>query len=303
MKGIIVIGLGLLVPAAGSWQTANTLARPAYASGAGPRVLYDTAHWNPSLDDGRYRAVADLLRADGYRIEGGAIPFEMAALGGYDILLSVTPYAADRASNPAEAARPVFSDAQCDTLEAWVRKGGKLLFVVGHQPSGIAHANLAARFGIELRNGSAMDATPANNWVDGHASCGGCLKFTRENGLLRLHPITEGRDAEERVMSVISAVGQSIAVRNPRDILLAMGPDSYDVLPDKRRLPAKGRAQAVAVSAGAGRVVVIGDGSILSGFTYGAENPGFRRWWPKDPDNRQFTLNVMHWLSGLLPGP
>jgi len=66
-------------------------------------------------------------------------------------------------------------------------------------------------------------------------------------------------------------------------------------------LSAQGRAQAVALTFGSGRVVVIGDGSILSGFAYGPENLRFRRWWPKDPDNRQFTLNVVHWLAGLLP--
>lgn len=79
-----------------------------------------------------------------------------------------------------------------------------------------------------------------------------------------------------------------------------MGSASYDVLATKDTLSARGRAHAVALQYGAGRVVVIGDGSILSGFTYGPKNPRFRRWWPTDPHNRQFTLNVMHWLSGAL---
>lgn len=52
MKGILLIGLALLMPAAGSWQSAHTLARPAYASGAGRRVLYGTAHWNPLVAEG-----------------------------------------------------------------------------------------------------------------------------------------------------------------------------------------------------------------------------------------------------------
>ena len=64
-------------------------------------------------------------------------------------------------------------------------------------------------------------------------------------------------------------------------------------------MSAFGRGQAVAREHGAGRVVVLGDGSILAGSVYGPENPRFRHWWPRDPENRQFTLNIMHWLSGL----
>lgn len=284
-------------------QEVDSLARPAFARGAGPLVLYDTAHFNPPLNEGRYKAVSDLLRADGYEIVAGRIPFDSLQPSPYRILFMVTPFAADRAVDRAAAAQPVFSEGEAAAIEAWVRRGGSLLFVVGHEPSGAAHASLARRFGVELRNGTAMDSTPANNWVDGHPGCRGCLKFTRENGLLRSHAINLGRDSSERVSSVISAAGQSVRSSSESHVLLAMGSAAFDVLATKDTVSARGRAHAVALSFGAGRVVVIGDGSILSGFTYGPESPRFRRWWPKDPDNRQFTLNVMHWLSGLFPEP
>jgi hypothetical protein len=51
-------------------------------------------------------------------------------------------------------------------------------------------------------------------------------------------------------------------------------------------VPVTGRAQAIALSFGKGRLVVLGDPDLLS---TGLDRP--------DADNRQFVLNVMLWLS------
>jgi hypothetical protein len=60
-----------------------------------------------------------------------------------------------------------------------------------------------------------------------------------------------------------------------------------------------GRAQAVALKFGRGRVVVLGEGDTLSAEIYG--NPP-RRVGMNVPecDNRQLALNLAHWLSGLM---
>jgi hypothetical protein len=295
--------LSLLLPAHSAGQQA--LARPSYPPGSGPRVLYDTAHFNPSLGEGsRYRSVTELLRADGYQVAGGAARLDASELAQNQILFLVTPYPADPYTQADRAAAAVFSAAEVEALERWVRAGGSLLLVVGHAPSGAAHANLARSFGVDLRNGGTMDASPANNWIDGDAGCLGCLKFTLENGLIRAHPVTRGRDDSERVTSVISAAGGSLGVSAEHHVLLNLGSTAYDSLASGERLGASGRAQGVAIVHGAGRVVILGDGSILTGGEYAPGATGFRRWWPVEPDNRQFTLNVIHWLSGLLPaGP
>ena len=57
---------------------------------------------------------------------------------------------------------------------------------------------------------------------------------------------------------------------------------------------AAGRAQAVALPFGKGRVVVFGEAAMLS-----AQNVNFGMNYP-GTDNRQLVLNVVHWLSGLL---
>ncbi|HEV2852007.1 MAG TPA: hypothetical protein VHC97_04310 [Thermoanaerobaculia bacterium] len=47
------------------------VANPAYRLDSGPRVLFDEAHFNFHTAGGRYKAFADLLMRDGYRISPG----------------------------------------------------------------------------------------------------------------------------------------------------------------------------------------------------------------------------------------
>jgi hypothetical protein len=68
---------------------------------------------------------------------------------------------------------------------------------------------------------------------------------------------------------------------------------------DNSLTPASGRAQGVALIHGKGRVVVLGDGGALSAqFMQGNVPFGMNA---QDNDNRQLSLNIMHWLSGLIP--
>jgi hypothetical protein len=67
----------------------------------------------------------------------------------------------------------------------------------------------------------------------------------------------------------------------------------------KTESSAAGRAQGIALKFGKGRVVVLGEAALLSAQVSGSENfkmgmnvPG--------TDNKQFALNIMHWLTGLL---
>ena len=62
---------------------------------------------------------------------------------------------------------------------------------------------------------------------------------------------------------------------------------------------AAGRAQALAFKVGKGRVVVHGEAAMLSAqitgqdkFKMGMNVEGY--------DNKQYALNLMHWLSGIL---
>jgi hypothetical protein len=63
---------------------------------------------------------------------------------------------------------------------------------------------------------------------------------------------------------------------------------------------AAGRAQGIALKDGRGRVVVMGDAADLAAQLFGVDPP--RKIGMNVPgcDNRQFALNIVHWLSGLI---
>lgn len=126
------------------------------------------------------------------------------------------------------------------------------------------------------------------------------LVFAREDGLLGDHPITRGRDASEQVNRVVTYAGQSLLGPRGSVPFLILGEPAVDRYPDDLvAVRAAGRCQGLALTHGKGRVVVMGEADALSaqfgrgGRPFGMDDPG--------NDNRQLALNIMHWLSGLLP--
>jgi hypothetical protein len=98
---------------------------------------------------------------------------------------------------------------------------------------------------------------------------------------------------------VLSFTGQSLKGPKETTALLKLSGSAYDVddlnHPDKAKMTwSAGRAQAVALVFGKGRVVVFGEAAMLT-----AQNQNFGMNYP-GTDNRQLVLNVMHWLTGLL---
>jgi hypothetical protein len=81
--------------------------------------------------------------------------------------------------------------------------------------------------------------------------------------------------------------------------ILKLSNQAYDVFdinsPDKARIvSAAGRAQAVALAFGKGRVFVAAEAAMFTAqkTNFGMNYPG--------TDDKQFVLNVIHWLTGLL---
>lgn len=298
------------------------VARPAYTADH-PRVLFDEAHRNFHTPATRYRPFADLIRNDGYRIDSNARPFSAAALAAHDILIIVNAMGAE---GPEAYAASAFTEEECRAVAEWVRGGGALLLVADHAPFGVAAEPLARAFGVEMSKGVTADPGHA----DPESGNRTILLFDRESGGLGDHPILEGREASERVGRVMTFSGQSLRGPQGSSALLVLGERAVDrpsVNPAEIRaavaaaqeqarregrpppgavalrspgagIPAAGRAQGIALRFGRGRVVVLGEAAMLSaqrmttGAPIGMNRPGL--------DNRQFALNVMHWLSGLI---
>lgn len=271
----------------------TTVTNPAYQKN-GPRVMFDEAHHNFHTIDGRYKPFVDLLSNDGYRIIRNRQPFTKASLSSFKVLVIANALGAEEADDTG-ADGSAFTEEECQAVQDWVKSGGALLLIADHAPFGAAAATLAQRFGIDMSKGFTYD--PANS----EEKSPSLLIFSRENKLLANHPIIEGRDETERVNRVLSFTGQSLKGPDESIALLKLSDTAKDTpnRDEDSAVSAAGRAQAIALKFGKGRVVVQAEAAMLSAQISGANNQkmGMN---VLGTDNRQYALNLMHWLSGLL---
>lgn len=299
MKLLVTICALLLLTSTATAQQAfdpefnTSVENPAYKKD-GPRVMFDEAHHNFHTTEGRYKPFVDLLLNDGYRVIRNRQPFTKTSLSSYKILVISNALGAEEDDDEG-ADDPAFTEEECQAVQEWVKGGGALLLIADHAPFGGAAATLASHFGVDMSKGYTFD--PQNS-VAGSPSH---LIFSRENKLLASHPITDGRNEKERINVLRSFTGQSLKGPEGSVGILNLSDTATDS-PDyeaQTSIPAAGRSQAVALKFGKGRVVVQGEAAMLSAQISGAEKrqvgmnvPGY--------DNKQYALNLMHWLSGVL---
>jgi hypothetical protein len=289
---------------------------PAYATG-GPTVAIDQAHSNFHTAGGQYSPFAALLTMDGYRVVALDNEFNAATLARVKVLV-VANARNLTALLEGDISKPAFTEQECDAVRDWVNDGGSLLLIADHAPYGNAADNLAQRFGVAMGKGWAFDRT-----ADGITTQ---LVFSRENGLLGVHPILSGRNPTEAIRLIRSFTGQSISVPPSATVLMktsatareAPTPDALDAedMTARGTDPAKatfgsrsisidGRAQGIALPFGRGRVVVLGEAALFSAQLLRFTENGLQRDTKigmnvPGTDDRQFALNVVHWLSGVL---
>lgn len=271
----------------------TSVANPAYNKN-GPRVLFDEAHHNFHTADGRYKPFVDLLMNDGYRIIRNRQPFTKSSLSSFKVLVIANALGAEEMDdNGADGS--AFTEEECQAVQEWVKSGGALLLIADHAPFGGAAAALASRFGVDMSKGFTYDHS---NSAPNNPSL---LNFSRENNLLATHPITEGRNQNERLNRVQSFTGQSLKGPDDSFAILKLSDTAKDT-PNREAdssVSAAGRAQAIALKFGKGRVVVQGEAAMLSAQIAGPNKNPMGMNMPGN-DNKQYALNVMHWLSGLL---
>lgn len=261
-----------------------SVARPAYKK-RHPKVLFDEAHNNFDTSSGLYKPFADLIAKDGYVLIPNTLKFSALSLKGYEILIVV-----NAAGPQGRRGDPAFTDEECDAVREWVRGGGSLLFIADHAPFGAAAEILAKRFGVEMSKAYTDDPGSKDRVL-------GDITFSAENKLLGEGRVTRGRSEKERTAKVVTFTGQSLKGPQGSDTLLTLPASAVDTFPDKS-VTAAGRAQGLSIRFGGGRVIVLGEAGMLTaqidsdGRKFGMNYPG--------TDNKQFALNIMHWLSRLL---
>jgi hypothetical protein len=257
-----------------------TVERPAYPKSA-PRVMFDESHFNQNTSTNRYKPFAELLLNDGYRIVVNRQPFTKKSLDSFKVLIVVNALAED--IDEVEADKPAFSEEECVAVRDWVKDGGSLLLITDAGPFAKSVGDLAKYFGIEMTGAIELDAKKS-----------AIISYSRENNSLADHSIVQGRDNAEKIQRVMVFEGQ--ALRGPADSVVLLKVPNSDSN-DGKRSPA---GQGLAFKFGDGRVVALGDSEMLSALL--SEPPDREPIGMNYPDidNKQLTLNIMHWLSGLL---
>lgn len=280
----------------------TSVQRPALL-GRRPKVLFDHGHNNSHSITGRFAPFARLLRADGCEVASVSSAITPAVLSGRDVLVIVNPRGP---GNRHEL--PAFTDSEIRAIAEWVSAGGSLLLAADHHPCGAAAGGLARAFSVEMVDGWYEDES---NAFPGTADSG-AIAFRRENGALGDHPIIHGRGDGEAVQTVVTFTGQSLMPPEAAAVLLACAASGVDRVPvssesvttggrtvttfETEDTSAAGHCQGLAMSFGAGRVVVLGEASMLSaqidaesGLRFGMNVDG--------TGNRQFVLSTVRWLA------
>lgn len=298
-----LVGAVLCAGTVGAQQVADTvfqpkLGAPAYPGVRGPVVLIDEAHHNFHTAEGRYAPFAQLLRRDGYVVRPAKSAFSSRSLRSATVLVIANAINAVNERDWVVPTPSAFNEDEIRAVHEWVEQGGSLLLVADHLPFGGAEADLAASFGIRFSNGFVLDSSTTQ----------GLIRFRRSDGTLAVHPITNGRNAAERIDSVTTFTGQGFQPNPdgkplftiPRGWVLFLPDTAWRFSAATRRRPADGLLQGAVTRVGKGRVAAFGEAAMFSAQVAGpARRPmGFNA--PEAAQNAQFVLNVMHWLTGLL---
>ena len=290
---LVVVGL-LIVPFGQrvdrSWRP--TVVSPRYTS-EHPLVCFDEGHYNAHKAGGRYAPLARLLEADGYATTEIA-RFDPASLAPCKVLVVANAAGGDRfrigpinlpLRRGGRREDSAFGADEIALVRRWVEKGGALLLVADHMPFGEANRPLASAFGVVMHGGIAD--MPRRSIAN--AGMGRAL-FSRSNGLLRPHPITAG------LSRIMTFTGQSLT--GAGQPLLRLPDDAVEYMPPGPKLKpvaAGGHSQAVALEAGKGRVVVLGEAGMISAqIDARGEKMGMN---VAGNDNQAFALAILHWLS------
>jgi hypothetical protein len=287
-----------------------------------PQVAIDQAHDNFHTKDGLFKPFADLLRNDGYYVGANTAKFTSASLEGIDVL--VISNAIGKLENDNNNSTPAFTRPECDAVYDWVRRGGSLFLIADHAPMGNAAAPLAERFGVTLGNGFVFDINPDNFDHKDPTE----LVFSDHNHLLGSNPITRGRNDAERLHRLVAFTGESVTIPRGAITILQLSPTVgeaptrsavqplYDEDAAKARVnldaaakkwPIAGRGMAIGFTLDRGHVVVSGEAGMLTAQVFqemdkdGTEKPVGRTGMSvPGNDDKQYVLNLLHWLSGVL---
>lgn len=300
---IMTMILGLSFASASAQQVNDpnadvSVAHPDFPKDGGPVVAIDSAHNNFHTIDGRYQPFASVLRNDGFRVIDSHSAFTSDSLSAFKVLVISNALPAALVKNWGLPATSAFTPAEIDALKTWVAGGGSLLLIADHRPFAGSARDLASAFGFRFEDG-VVERDPL----------GQLDIFTRTDGSLREDVVTRGRDASTAVTSLRTFTGsafQAPPAARPIIVLPAGYMSHQCLLPCSGRVPesdVSGHLQGAVMAVGKGRIAVFGEAAMFSAQIMGGTKPPFRGGFNAKgaEQNKQFILNLLQWLAGILP--
>lgn len=292
-----LLSAGLALPAAAQ-QVADakadlSVAKPAFAAGAGPRLVIDGGHHNFHTVDGRFAPFAAVVRNDGFRVSGSQGPLTAASLKDVEVL--VIANALDASNDKSEWRLPnpsALDPEEIAAVKAWVEGGGGLLLIADHMPFAGAAQDLAQAFGFSFSNGFVQRDPP-----------GGPDIFSKADGALKADVVTTDIEALRTFTgsAFTAPPGARPIIVLPRGYVSKETKVAWQFDKDVTTVDAAGRLQGAVMEVGRGRLAVFGEGAMFTAQVAGPEQKriGFNA--PDAPGNKPFLLNLVRWLAGALP--
>lgn len=271
---------------------------PAYEQSKGPKILIDQAHNNGATLQPSFTVLSNILKEDGYNLSINSNELSIEEIRQFDVLVIVDPVAEENIDNWELPTPSAFKNSEIDAINHFVKEGGSLFLVADHMPFSGASQKLAQSFGVNFINGFAIDTL---QWD--------LIKFNRDTNSLKQHPIIDGRNYSEAIFEIGSYYGQCFTISNFEFTPILVFNDDNVVSYQPQRawrfdsetqtIPAKGLYQGVAGEYGKGRIVILGDSSLVGAYLIGKNARPIGLNSIEVKDNFQFILNIVHWLSRL----
>jgi hypothetical protein len=277
----------------------GNIQEPTYSFGKGPTILLDEAHHNGMQLNTGFKPLSNVLIKDGFRIKTISSTITENALKNVNILVIIDALAEQNVDHWELPTPSPFTEEEIEIIKHWVFDGGSLLLVADHMPFAGASSKLAKQFNVDFINGFAIDTL---EWD--------INKFNRTDNSLKDHSITRGRDSSETINEISTYFGQGFSTtnKNLKPIMVFQDENMISYQPkkawrfneDTTTVLAKGLLQGLAGEFGQGRIVVLGDSSLMSAHLIGKKARPIGINSVETKDNFQFVLNIFHWLSRLL---
>lgn len=274
---------------------------PAWDKGKGPKVIIHRAV-SPYAQRGSFDPFKILSTSDGLTVNYLDRAIDKVTLSNTAILVIPNAYTNDYRQYSTLEAPSVYSDVEIALIKNWVQEGGSLLVLADHSPFAGGTIKLADAFGFSYMTGHTLNKSSLSNRVNVN------IDFSRENGLLADHPITNGSTGRKKIshyfafggQAIIAAKGAASILTTPNHFETMLGFSAKNDFYSAPRLPTGGQSQGAAMDYGKGRLVIMGEtGGFTAQIIAGRVPFGFEN--PEADENKEFILATMRWLARYQP--